>query len=403
MKRRASALAALLCLLSVCVTGAAGGRPTAPVPRLAQEAYVWQRVWTPAVRDAMDRSPPELSNWHILIAEADPPAGWRAFHPDIAELRSTPRPLTAVIRINGQRSLNDAPLLIARIAQALTARQPVVWSAVEIDYDCPTRALGQYALFLQRLRQALAPNLPLTVTVLPTWMGSDQLKLLLRMVDRSVLQVHSVMDPHHGLFDVRVAAAWILRYSNLTHRRFDVALPDYGSRVSWDPAGHLIAIRSEETDLTPDPVGSELQADPLAVAQLLGTLQNDPPAHLHGIVWFRLPVQGDLRIWSPSTWQHVMAGQPLHVRLESRLEKDAEGAWQLRIVNTGTVDAVLPELIRVPVSCWAADGEGLYGVEHAARETRWRLTERRWLAVGQTSRVGWIRCPISPELVHIES
>jgi hypothetical protein len=358
---------------------------------LTQEAYVWQRVWTPAVTEAVTTLPPEVQGLRVLIAQSDAEHAWREFELDAGALGRIIGPLTAVIRIDGQRPLTDPRFLIDRIA-AIPARVGASsWLGVEVDYDCPTRTLPEYARFLSDLRARLPANTALSITVLPTWMSSSELPTVLNAVDRSVLQVHSVSDPHQGLFNGDQAHQWIEQFAELSPKPFDVAIPNYGSRVRWDSVGRLQSVTSEQEDIA-EGAGHELTADPIGVARLLHQLRTSHPRLQHGIVWFRLPVGGDQRIWSQTTWRSVMTGQPLRAEFEISAELDAQGAYQVRLLNTGTLDAKLPNSIIAPTSCTAADGEGGYALSHEPGRVVWKKRLDRQARVGETVRVGWTRC-----------
>ena len=45
---------------------------------LPQDAYVWQRQWTPALASALDRSADLVRAWRVLAAQSDPAGRLRA-------------------------------------------------------------------------------------------------------------------------------------------------------------------------------------------------------------------------------------------------------------------------------------------------------------------------------------
>lgn len=96
---------------------------------------------------------------------------------------------------------------------------------VEIDYDCATSRLADYVVFLRNLRARLAPDLRLSITMLPTWLDSAQLEQALAAVDESVLQVHAVLDPALGLFEAKRARARVRAYGGGAPHGWRVALP----------------------------------------------------------------------------------------------------------------------------------------------------------------------------------
>lgn len=380
-----------------------GGCRSASDESFSQEAYVWQRVWTPAVSAAVRDVPPPISALRVLVAQADASGGWQVFDPDIGALKSGRRPLVAVIRVDGQRRLADAGLMASDILTRFQALPRGVWGGLEIDYDCPTHGLAQYQRLLTDIRSRLPSDVGLSVTALPTWIRSDRLRDLLSIPDQSVLQVHSVIDPHHGLFDPTLARSWVEAYARVSGRPFYIALPDYSSRVEFDAKGRLVALTSEEEDLGPERAGEELQSDPAAVERFLTTLRGSHPASVRGVVWFRLAVEGDQRIWSTSTWRRVLSGEALEPHLVVEVRMDKYGAYQLRVSNDGNVDVPMPPQVAVPVGCLESDGEGAYEVQHRESNTVWRLRGGRWLTVGHAAHVGWIRCRFKAGDVHFEN
>ena len=368
---------------------------------LHHQMYIWQRAWKPEVRKAMAELGPSVSGWHVLVTESDALGRWAVFVPELSAPRGSGLGMTAVVRIDGSRLLADSGWLAARVKGWLDSQPAGRWSGLEIDYDCPNRQLPVYARFLQSLRTVLPSGMTLSVTALPAWIGESSLHDVLKLTDRSVLQVHSVLDPHRGLFDPTLAAKWIAAYSKVSPRPFEVALPDYGSRVSWDDRGRLVAVTSEGPENWL-PGSVELDSDPRQVAAFVALLAQSHPGNLAGFVWFRLPLESDRRIWSIQTLASVIGGQPLIPGFAVSVERDGQGAYHLVLNNTGTVDTDLPQIVHVDGSCQAADGSGLYTVSHEGGELVFERRQVRKLRVGQRAGVGWTHCELGREDVHLE-
>jgi hypothetical protein len=283
----------------------------------------------------------------------------------------------------------------------MRARAPIRWAAMEIDYDCPSSALAAYAAFVREVRRRLPPETRLSITALPTWITSKNIKELLDAADESVLQVHSVLNPHRGIFDTRSAFRWLAAYAALTRKPFEVALPDYGSRVGWDSTGRLVSIVSEQSAPQDNPNEQEILARVKDVDEFLSETRANHPANLTGIVWFRLPVAGDQRIWSIATLAAVVRGLPLVDRRALRVESDGFGARQIELINAGTVDAPLPRAVRFP-SCVAADGLNGYSVEHAADHVSFVRRDASMLHPGDWAAIGWARCAVKAEEIRLE-
>jgi hypothetical protein len=244
---------------------------------------------------------------------------------------------------------------------------------------------------------------PLSITALPTWLGARELDGVLAATDEVVLQVHAVQDPHAGLFDAATARRWIEALSRRTAKPFRVALPAYGARVSWSADGRIRAVESETPLLIDASAAVELIAPPQEVASLLRGLETARPARLAGIVWFRLPTDGDNRAWSLATWRAVIQGEPLTAQVEAQAVAGGQpGLSDLLLVNPGDVDAELPRRIALPGGCGIADGVNGYGL---AQTSDGPVLERRQpglLHGHHQQTIGWMRCTAGLGDIHVQ-
>ena len=397
---RPTQAAILLCLVMAALCCISCERETSTP--LEHGAYVWQRSWTPAVAQSIEASASFLSGWHILLAETDSVDHWQEFKPDAATLTRHAGALSAVVRIDGQRALADPEVLAKRLVVALSHAPPgTPWNSVEVDYDCPSRQLLAYATFIRRLKATLPREISLSITALPTWIGAHGLNDLLTAVDASVLQVHSVQDPRRGLFDPQRALAWITAYAHVTDKPFQVALPDYGSRVGWDSQDRVVSVLSEQPGVPRGARQEELEANPQDVAALLAHLRAGHPRNLTRILWFRLPVTGDRRIWSTRTLESVIRGQPLLNQSTLSIERDRLGAYTVVLRNTGNTDTPLPRTVRTGF-CVAADGLSGYHVEHGSQSLAFNRADITMLHAGQQTAIGWTRCVLTPQDITLE-
>ena len=153
---------------------------------------------------------------------------------DWKALKSSGRPVIAVVRINGQLAhYNDDQMLVDLDGLLSRWRQmgaPI--AGLEIDHDCGIARLATYAKFLARVRTHLDRRIPLSITALPTWMSSPELDAVFAPTSEVVLQVHMVQNPRAGLFNAEQARRWIQELSHRTDKPFRVALPAYGVRVT---------------------------------------------------------------------------------------------------------------------------------------------------------------------------
>jgi hypothetical protein len=383
-------LTRLIALLTVLML--LNGCEQQDAPPLDQQLYVWQRQWTPAHDAALRDSRAGFSTLRVLALQAFPQAGWRLARIDPGLLKRDGRPLIVVIRLDGQLKSLDQNEVTAQIQQVLNdwQAQGLMLSGVEIDHDAGNARLPAYRAFLAHLRAVLPATLPLSITALPAWLDSPELPALLSTVDSSVLQVHAVSDPRRGLFDPDQARQWAKAWSRVTSKPFYLALPAYG--VALLPgAGGAPVVESEV------PVGrggerQELLADPRQLSLLAADLRADPPAHLAGLIWFRLPLAGDRRAWSLTTLGAVARGDTLDSRLSVKLSAQ-DGLYDISISNQGNLDTAWPERVTLAVQgCDGVDALAGYALQQSPDLlTFTRLRDGR-LPAGAQRAIGWARC-----------
>ena len=361
-------------------------------PPLDQQLYIWQRQWTPAHEAALRDSRQDFSTLRVLALQAFPNAGWSRARIDAPLLKADGRPLIAVIRLDGQLKSLDQEQVTAQILQVLAdwQAQGLTLSGVEIDHDAGNARLPAYAEFLKHLRVALPTDIPLSITALPAWLDSSQLPVLLQTVDSSVLQVHAVSDPRRGLFDSDQASKWAKAWARITDKPFYLALPAYGVALLPDDGGAPVV--ESEVQLERGGERQELLADPLQLSQLGKTLREDPPAHLAGLIWFRLPLANDRRAWSLTTLRAVARGDQLSSRLGVTLSEH-DGLYDIKLDNPGNLDSAWPARITLKAqSCEGADALAGYSLQQSPDLlTFTRLRDGRLPAGGQRA-IGWARC-----------
>jgi len=365
-------------------------------PPLDQQLYVWQRQWTPAHDAALRDSRADFSTLRVLALQAFPDAGWSRARIDPVLLRRDGRPVIAVVRLDGQLKALDQQEVTAQIHQVISdwQGQGLNLAGVEIDHDAGNARLPSYREFLAHLREALPTSLPLSITALPSWLDSHELPALLSTVDSSVLQVHAVSDPRRGLFDADQARQWAKAWSRVTTKPFYLALPAYG--VALLPSADGAPVVESEVTLEREGLRRELLADPQSLRTLGTELRDDPPEHLAGLIWFRLPLANDRRAWSLTTLRAVARADVLDSQLTLQLSAD-NGLYDIGISNQGNLDSPWPERLTLAVSgCDGADALAGYALQQRPDLlTFTRLRDGRIPAGGQRA-IGWARC------VHID-
>lgn len=370
-----------------------------------QQAYVWQRVWTPQHAEALAASRDLFTTLRVLGLQVHPREGFRDITVNTAMLKQDGRPLWLVVRIDGQLMQLDEATIYARLQQQLQRWQvaglPVI--GVEIDHDAATVRLPRYQQFLHQLRQRLPSSLQLGITALPAWIGSPALPGVLQQVDSSVLQVHAVLSLTQGLFDGRLAQEWTRQYARLSPKPFRIALPAYGmALLGFDAQGALV--ESEASQRVAGKV-QELSVAPQQVADFLQQLAQRPLPHLRGIIWFRLPLENDRRAWSMATLRAVIQHQLLltHWQVKFLPQPQQNGLYDLMIENQGPVDAPLPREIHIQAEdCLAADAVGHYQLATPSDPQRFIRISGDQLRAGQSRPLGWLRCQqITPGGTHV--
>lgn len=403
---------ALLALLAAC------RQPHASGP-LHQEAYVWQRSWSPAVREAV-RQAPGISGFVALAAEVD----LRQGSPRIARipldlsLRESGKPIGVALRVTTFPSrFADEPGIVHLLTSliqdmAIEARaKGIPLAEIQIDYDCPESKLDDYRRLLPVLRKAAA-HIPLTFTALPSWMGQRRaFAKLIAAADGYVLQVHSLVPPISPKGDFSVlkpdaAREWVEAAARFG-RPFRVALPTYGYLAAFNPTGKLVGL-SAEGPLLSWPAGlrlREARSDPAAAAGLVREWTRERPPELAGILWYRLPVAGDRLNWTAPTLRAVMGGRNPRSAVRVDVRAPEPGLVEIDLLNTGDGQGSTPSLISIgwpDGSLLAADGLAGYQVVRGEGVVHLERHRPALLRAGERRTIGWLRFA-APTEVHIEA
>jgi hypothetical protein len=383
-----SAIAFLLVLL---LAACAADDP--PAPRtLTHEAYVWQRQWTPAVGAAVREHSADFRGLRVLALQQIGDERLEV-RPDLDALRYRGLPLRLVLRIEGSRPRADADTLagaLGDIAQQWRAHGLRV-EGVEVDHDCASAALADYADWLRRFRAAAPSDLALSITALPSWLEApDGLRALREVADETVLQVHAVEAWRSALVDVESSLRWARAWQAHASRPFRVALPAYRLRVQLGRDGKPAAVDAEGALDRSGQGAQERRADPAEVARLVRALGAEPLPQLQGLLWFRLPVAGDRRSWAPATLAAVLRGALPPAAIELQAIERGPGLQDLLLRNAGAIDAAAPARIALPAHCTLVEGVGAYAAQPG--DTALRAALPPWLAPGAALALGFARC-----------
>lgn len=414
MKRLSVTLASLL-LLAACRE--VPHRTHGP---LRQEAYVWQRSWTPEVRESV-RQAKDFAGLVVLAAEVD----FRGPEPRVVRvpldgeaLRAIGRPVGAAVRATAfSGRFADAPgivHLLESVVRGVAAEargQGIALSEIQMDYDCPESKLGDYRDLLPALHKAATP-VRLTITVLPTWMRQRRaFRELIEGADGYVLQLHSLVLPEKAgervtLIEPRSAQGWAEEAARVGHP-FRVALPTYGYEVVFDARGKPLGVLAEGPLLSwsPDVTVHTVRSEPKAMAGLIRDWTRDRPAELVGVLWYRLPVAGDRLNWTWPTLRAVMAGRTPQGELSAAVRRPEPELVEIDLLNAGEAEVPWPSRVRVR---WkgkapsAADGLAVYKIVSADRsEIRLEGSGSGLLRPGERRVIAWLRFA-APTEVQVE-
>jgi hypothetical protein len=398
--------------MSACWLSSTTGAETLP-----HEAYIWQRAWNLAVRDAITNAAPSLAGFCTLAAEV----AWDQGKPRVVRvpvdwpaLQRTGKPYGVALRVGGYTGPFDRPReFLTQLAGTLVADagQP---AELQIDFDSVTSRLTDYRGWVEAIRQRVAP-VPVTVTTLPSWMESPAFATLVKAADGFVLQVHSLERPTASDAPLTVcdAAAARRRVEQAAKLGvpFRVALPTYGYLVAFDARGKFIGL-SAEGPIRSWPASATLRtvrADAAGMARLVQHWTAARPANMRGVIWYRLPTAEDTLNWRWQTLAAVIAGRIPEAKLVGQAQRTQPGLVEIELANTGEADAALPATV---TATWrdarlvAADALGGYerldtGARKFILRAKPSLTLQR-LAPGEGRVIGWLRLSADKEVeIHV--
>jgi hypothetical protein len=392
----------LVFIAAVCLLGAViwlARRPQADSSQsgvgtaMPQDAYVWQRQWTPAVVEAIAQQRAEMRRFVVLAAEIslrESPGRVTAVAVDYAGLRRIVDHVGLAVRIGPiSGRLADRAFLAGSPQANLiceTVRRAVgdcrsaglAVDEVEIDFDCAESRLAGYANWVGAVKEtvggeggARGTGGAVVITALPSWLKHAEFAELAKSAGAFVLQVHSLHAPSGPgsamtLCDPDEARAAVERAGKVGVP-FRVALPTYGYMAGFSPAGKLLGL-SAEGPAPQWPSGAILRvmrSDPAAIAGLVREWSAHRPGAMLGIIWYRMPVAGDAMNWPAATLAAVMAGREPRANVIAEARPTSPGLIDLFLRNTGDGDGSLRCRVTITGAdedqVLAADGIGGFG------------------------------------------
>jgi hypothetical protein len=385
---------------------------------LTQEVYLWQRAWNQPVREALAAHATNFAGMAALAAEVS----WRAGEPvvarvplDYAALAAAGRPIGLALRVGpwagGYAAEEPTAVFLASLAAGLVAEAkengltPV---ELQIDFDCAESKLDGYRSWIGAIRRQLGST-PLVITALPSWLRQDAFAALARATDGYVLQVHSLERPSgvaapFSLCDP-AAAQRAVEQAGKIGAPFRVALPTYGYVVAFDRAGRFIGLSAEGPERA-WPAGAQLRearTDPIAMAGLVQAWQTNHPPAMRGIIWYRMPVAGDVLNLRWPTLAAMMAGRIPRPEVRAESRRVEAGLVEISLANNGDLDysSRLAVEVRWPnarlVAGDALRGFALADQGQSAAEFHIDAPTFR-LSAGENEVIGWLRLSAEREV-----
>jgi len=399
--------------LLIAITCSGCERQALDVSPMPQKAYVWQRIWTPEVRQSVQTASAHLDGLVILGAHIRQKASsvpeCEVSKINWADLASFDKPIGLALRMEGP--VPPEPIFVARILTKIlneAKESKVSIREVQVDYDSPEHCLKQYAAWLGVFRRQV-PNLSLSITAIPAWLNHPDCARVFREVPQFVLQVHSVPTRAPGervaIFEPERALRWV-REAERFGIPFQVSLPTYGALLGYDADGKYLGMALDGSKPA-WPRGTrirELHSNADELACFSAKLSRRDVPHLAGLFWYRLPVGHSEQNWKWPTFRAVLEGRsPRHalrvhttgdilvdVSLENAGESEEKPSCGIRVECAGARVCAVEAL-----PGWEAvqrTGEVLF---HRTNATVGVLRPESRLAVG------WIRFD-KPAVPHAE-
>jgi hypothetical protein len=294
-----------------------------------------------------------------------------------------------------ERSLAGALSQAFQTDRARAAAEGANVSGLQIDFDVPTRSLSRYERTLKALRTRLPKGMQLSITGLPTWMQSSELRSTLAQVDFWIPQFYGAEIPERSDQAIPIASlSQVERFVNDArdlNKPFYAGLAAYSYALLYDPAGALISLRGDmdpaaiatdpnlellnlrRFDQTPgewryayraradgvtdglamragdvlivdDPSTESLRVSARAVRQLGGE-------NLLGLCVFRLPAADDPATLAIDQVVTALADRDStpDFQIIFKANQKRPAAWSIEIRNTGTAGAIDGLRIDLPV------------------------------------------------------
>lgn len=388
---------------------------------LPQEAYIWQREWGEPVTGALGRSNEVLDGYCVLAAEVS----WSGISPrtvqaqiDFSALKRVDRSVGLALRIgpySGAYCKDDAVsayLTTQAVTVLVRAKEAGLEVAeLQLDFDCAESKLNGYRHWVEVIRGAIRP-VPLTITALPCWLEHEAFRTLVKATDGYVLQVHSLAPPTSVdapivLCNPEMARKWVMQ-ANSIGVPFRVALSTYGYLVAFGKEGKFIGLAAEgvRRDWEAGTTLRQVRSDAKEMSLLVREWSVVRPPQMTGILWYRLPVEGDDLNWPWETMAAVMKGNDPTSDFDVTSVMTEGGLVEVLLTNTGQTEVFLPTAVMIQWNqgeLLTGDGYQGYGLtsenQNHAQLTLSGVKRMSPIAPGNGVKLGWLRFDIPTEVM----
>lgn len=262
-------------------------------------------------------------------------------------------------------------------------------AGIQLDFDVPTRLLPHYAKALKSLQALLPTNTKLSITGLPTWANSNDINLILSIVDFWIPQCYGTEIPNRITKQIPISSprnvARTINKIRQLKKPFYAGLSAYSYAILYGKDGTLIELRGdldpalaaqnnnlemqESTNFKSDEANGErryvyraktdfvfdgliMKAGESLVFDLPSAeslrecaraVRENAGENLLGICLFRLPGNSDETVLSLSEITAAVKDQPSTVATKITLYRNKKQRINLVAENIGTASALIGE------------------------------------------------------------
>lgn len=316
-----------------------------PIIALAEERidrfYVWQQLWSTNVLSAVANEP--TTTIYPVAAVVPEQGSTRPVDIPWKQLAALKHHVVPTIRIPLDAfKRDDIAKELSRITKMLQQNaKPISFNEIQFDLDCPERLIPEYTKLVSQYRQK-QPTLRLSITALPCHLNNSTFKPLAQATDNYVLQVHGLEIPNHiddpsSLLDLKTAERAIRQAEALGHP-YHIALPCYAYELNFDAdSGNFLYLTAEGSSPKSNTIKKRIAADQtdlIALQKKLPELK-----HAQGIIWFRLPVEGDRLCTPRADLKELQNGIKTTAAATCRVQRISHSTVELELTNENAIQA----------------------------------------------------------------